>query len=424
MSSILKTDFRAAAGKTVFSQAGQKIRLASKISAGGEGEIFLTDSGMAAKIYYPQNLRQETVEKLKLMLSRKVDIPGVCWPTDLLLDQCSQVIGYLMPKAEGKTLQHSVFSKPLLLQHFPDWKRSDLVTLALSCLKRIKRLHIQGILLGDINPLNFLVKGPEEVWLVDTDSYQIGQYCCPVGTVNFTPPELQGRDFKTFLRTAEHEYFAVATLAFMILLPGKPPYAHCGGGSPGENIARMEFSYPCGEKSNGKAPDGPWRYIWSNLSFKMKETFYKAFRDNRRFTVDELGEQLYLYKTDLERGFHSNELFPEHLKMIDPVSVVCNKCGRQTRIERQRLEHIKNLGKSVLCPSCMLEIKLQKNATQSTAAQQTSSQSTARLRYRSRHNRPAVTNMPNTIYQQLNSCRQPAGNLFTFAIDLIASLFK
>jgi len=412
MNNTVQTNFRAEAGKNVCTPTGQQIRLLSKISAGGEGEIFQTDSGMVAKIYHPQNLKQETIEKLKLMLSQKLNIPGVCWPTELLLDQRSQVIGYLMPKAGGKTLQHSVFSKPMLLQNFPTWKRSDLVTLALSCLKRIKRLHDKGILLGDINPLNFLVKSPEEVWLVDTDSYQIGNYCCPVGTVNFTPPELQGRDFKTFLRTPQHEYFAVATLAFMILLPGKPPYAHCGGGTPGENIAKMEFSYPCGEKSNGKAPDGPWRYIWSNLSYKMKETFYKAFRENRRFTVDELGEQLYLYKIELEKGFHSNELFPEHFKMLDPVTTVCGKCRKQTRTERKRLEELTSKGKSVLCPACMLSIKLNKNARPATVAI-------------SNHNNHCQLAAPVPApAHQIDLDDDPSDNMVTLAIDFISNLFS
>ena len=98
-----------------------------------------------------------------------------------------------------------------------------------------------NIIIGDINPLNILVKSPTEVYFVDTDSYQVENYPCPVGTIEFTPPELQGKNYETFLRSFENEYFAIATLVFMILLPGKSPYTQQGGGDPAANIRAMEF---------------------------------------------------------------------------------------------------------------------------------------------------------------------------------------
>ena len=55
-----------------------------------------------------------------------------------------------------------------------------------------------------------------------------------------------GKHFPDFLRTIAHENFSVATLLFMIMLPGKPPYAHQGGEGLGQNIVNMNFSYPLG----------------------------------------------------------------------------------------------------------------------------------------------------------------------------------
>ncbi|RML94152.1 hypothetical protein APX70_07765, partial [Pseudomonas syringae pv. maculicola] len=55
-----------------------------------------------------------------------------------------------------------------------------------------------------------------KLWMVDTDSFQIEGFPCPVGTVNFTAPEIQGVNYGTFMRTKEHELFAVATMLFMI----------------------------------------------------------------------------------------------------------------------------------------------------------------------------------------------------------------
>ena len=71
---------------------------------------------------------------------------------------------------------------------------------------------------------------------------------------------------------------SVATLLFMLMLPGKTPYAQKGGEDPITNIKNMDFSYPCGDKSNKKTPDGPWGYCWSHLPYKLKEAFYETFQ--------------------------------------------------------------------------------------------------------------------------------------------------
>ena len=56
----------------------------------------------------------------------------------------------------------------------------------------------------------------------------------------------------------------------------------------------MDFSYPFGESSNKKTPDGPWRYIWSHLTYDLKKAFYNTFRkdgenssEKTRLSVDE-----------------------------------------------------------------------------------------------------------------------------------------
>lgn len=87
------------------------------------------------------------------------------------------------------------------------------MTLCITILKKLKYLHDRNVILGDINPNNILVVSPTEVYFVDTDSYQIEGFPCPVGTINFTAPEIQRKDFSTFLRTIGNERFAVANAA-------------------------------------------------------------------------------------------------------------------------------------------------------------------------------------------------------------------
>ena len=184
-------------------------------------------------------------------------------------------------------LAHCLLNQNTVLRHFPSGKRVELVQLAVTVLEKIQTLHQSGVLLGDINLNNLLMVSPREVWLVDCDSYQVGGYPCPVGKSQFVPPELQGKRFSELLRTPGNEAFAVATLLFMLMLPGKAPYAQQGGDSMEDAIRRMEFPYPCGDNHGSGVPEGSWRYQWSHLPLYVKGYFYDTFQKDGRFSTED-----------------------------------------------------------------------------------------------------------------------------------------
>lgn len=307
--------------------SNRKIKLLSCIASGGEGSVYKTDTPYVCKIYKKEKNEKIKYEKVKLMISRKIIHEGICWPIELVYNLYNEFVGYLMPEASGKELQKCLFVKPLLLKNFPKWKKRDTVELSLTILEKINFLHERNIILGDINPMNILVVNSKEVYFVDTDSYQIEGFPCPVGTINYTAPEIQRKKFDTFLRSFGNEYFAVATLLFMIMLPGKPPYSQQGGENPMENIINMDFSYPLGYQSNKKAPDGPWRYMWSHMPYYIKEAFYTTFRIkerhssyNNRISTKEWIDKISRYLSLLDSGkmqdqdYMSSEIFPTRYK--------------------------------------------------------------------------------------------------------------
>lgn len=271
----------------VKSKKFKNIQLIQEISKGGEGIVYLTNNDLVCKIYKKNKLKQNKYDKLKLMVNNPINRKGICWPKDLIYNENDEFVGFLMDKASGYELQKSVFLPMLLRKKFPYWNRYNLVKLSKTILSQISYLHSRNVIIGDINPFNILVKSENEIYFIDTDSFQIENYPCPVGTINFTAPEIQGKNYKTFLRTFAHENFAVATLLFMILLPGKPPFSQQGGANPASNIRRQDFSYPLGDNSNKKTPPGQWRYIWSNLPYKLKEAFYYTFKGKYRLKVFE-----------------------------------------------------------------------------------------------------------------------------------------
>jgi rRNA-processing protein FCF1 len=343
-------------GDDVLTARYGRLKLVRQIGSGGEGDIFLTDLGLAAKIYRPDKITDRHVDKLRLMIEHHLSFPGLCWPLDLVLDADNQVKGYVMEAAKGKDLQTTIFTpKSTLTAKFPHLTRADLVRLCLSILEKFDFLHQKNVLVGDVNQSNILVDGDGTVYFVDTDSYQIENYPCPVGTINYTAPEIQGKDFKGLLRTREHEMFALATLLFMILVPGKPPYSQRGGGDPGSNIRRLDFPYAPTGPATGREPAGPWLFIWANLPPAVRRAFYDTFRENKRLSTEMWIEVCRQYLADLEEGKASAELFPNKFPKDAPVSVQCRRCGKTFEESAAAAERLEANGTKPLCLECRRE---------------------------------------------------------------------
>lgn len=335
---------------TVYNKNQKAINLKEEINKGGEGTVYLVDEGTVAKIYHPKSLTVEKEAKIKALLSKKIRFDGICAPLESLYDNKAKFIGYLMPKADaekGFELQTCIFNPALLKNKLPNWTRLNLANLSITILEKIKYLHQNGIIIGDINPFNILIKNDKTVFFVDVDSYQVDNFPCPVGTVHFTAPEIQNiESFNKLIRTEEHEYFAVATLLFMIFLSGKTPYSFQGGGNMKENITSMNFSYPLGDEDNYMAPQGMWEFIWSELSYEVRKAFYTVFKENLRLSIEDWLNILNIYLEDLQQGVYPTAIFPNSTEKIVQ--------GRTINMNRRDIKetdsNVRN-GKTILRPN-------------------------------------------------------------------------
>lgn len=348
-----------AAGDLVTTASGKPLRLLKEISKGGEGVIYETDTpSLVCKIYHATELTTLRRQKIELMVTRKLNRADICWPTDMVYNRHSEFVGYLMPKAQGKTVFSGLFVKPLFLKTYPTWGRIDLLNVCLAFLEQIRFLHGMNILVGDINAHNLLVtQDSTKLWMVDTDSFQIEGFPCPVGTVNFTAPEIQGVTYKTFMRTKEHELFAVATMLFMILFPGKPPYSQQNGGSQSDNIKAKNFPYrDFDDKENHSgenAPEGDWQTIWNHLKKDVRIAFQKTFRDGDRISVDEWIDLLSRYRFSIKKNYLGNEVFPSTFFFVrDPVVVPCGRCKRTITASIKVVENKAKINQKPWCQDC------------------------------------------------------------------------
>ncbi len=306
--------------KTVYNKNDKAIMLKDELGKGGEGTIYSVDTKTVAKIYHTKSLTPEKEGKIRALIAKKIRLEGICAPIESLFDERGHFVGYLMPKANAESgfeLQTCVFNPALLKLKLADWDRINLANLSISILEKIKLLHDNDIIIGDINPFNILIKDDKTVYFVDVDSYQVDNYPCPVGTVHFTAPEIQNVDsFNKLIRTKEHEYFAVATLLFMIFHAGKTPFSFQGGGNMKENIISMNFSYPLGDEDNYLAPQGMWEFIWSELSYEIRKGFYTVFKENIRLDITDWLNILNIYLDDLRQGTYPKAIFPNSTEKI------------------------------------------------------------------------------------------------------------
>lgn len=359
VNSVIRVSSIPEEGDTVYTDGGVALRLTGEIGQGGEGHVYFTDSPFLAKIYIQGKMTERIRSKLRCMLQKRIECDGICYPISGLYNSRHEFVGYLMPQAKGRELQTSVFMPKNLAKYFPGWKKRDQVELALTILEKIKYLHDRNILIGDINPRNILIVSSKEVYIVDTDSFQVEGYPCPVGTVAFTAKEILNRNYDSFLRTKGNENFAVATLLFELMLPGKSPYSHQGGGDQIDNIRNMEFPYAYGKNSTGQAPDGAWKFMWSHLPTYIKEMFYCTFRKNEKFSeeakrpdVNQWIKNFRRYLNDIDSGdiggfdAMSLELFPTRTKKWnkDIAVATCEICGT---------EKIAQYLKNGVCPECL-----------------------------------------------------------------------
>lgn len=339
------------AGDIVYSDTKKPTILRKELGKGGEGIVYETDdSSKVAKIYYPANRSQTNYDKLKTMLGISLNNKSIIWPNEIIYNENGDYVGFVMDKTPPycKQIGESVLKINFLNVQktmFPNWHREDLIKVALSVANVFDVLHKNNILMGDINPANILINPnkAEEVYFVDCDSYQIGDYLCPVGTPIFTSPDYYKRCnmkpvYSKEKRTIKDEEYALATLLFEILMNGQAPFASKSTEKKNivDDICNYRFSFKTKDSTGEDTPDGPYRMIWNNMDRSCKTKFAKVFEGNARYSANEWSRTLYFYLSQVQKNESTNELIPK--KYVDKtnsfVDFNCSCCGQEANMHK------------------------------------------------------------------------------------------
>lgn len=318
-------------GDTVYDDEGKPVYLASKISTGAEGIVFRTgDPDYVAKVYHKAVITPLRWRKLMRMRQAAIRAKGLAWPCKLLYTFNKVPVGFVMPTAEGRTLG-SVFDGPdAVLAHYPDWKRVDVVNTSISILQKIIYLHLHNVLIGDIQLKNMMIKDTQNVFVIDMDSVQFEDMPCPVGTEDYTPPELWDYSFSAILREPVHEDYSCGILVFSLLFCGQHPYAQrLGKETLREEMLDRAFPYHMQKAEESMVPLGGYDRIWDALPVRLKMMFVNAFSNGIRYEPTEWYDALLEYKKQLQEHAFADEqyynLFP--FTDVSRIVVIENKAG-------------------------------------------------------------------------------------------------
>jgi DNA-binding helix-hairpin-helix protein with protein kinase domain len=205
--------------------------LGALLGKGGEGAVYeiATDRNAAAKLF-SNTVAREKAEKLRVMIAmRNPRLDKLtAWPQDILTRRSGETVGLVMPKIADRKDIHHLYSPKSRRTVFvrADWRL--LIHASANIARAFRVVHESGCVIGDVNHGSILVGQDATVRLIDCDSFQVisgnRKFLCDVGVETFTPPELQGRNFKEVVRTQNHDNFGLAVMIFLMLFMGRHPF--------------------------------------------------------------------------------------------------------------------------------------------------------------------------------------------------------
>ena len=267
--------------------SGTIIQLGAELGKGGEGTVhsIRNDASLAAKIYL-SGLATERSDKISKMVAAKLQTSAsfVAYPIDVVLDGKGVFCGFTMLKMPGRKPAHQLYGPNGRKTAFPKATFPMLVRATSNIARAMDSVHSKGCIIGDINHSGVLVADDATVVLIDTDSFQFSYggrlYGCKVGVPEFTPPELQGKDLSSIVRTANHDDFGLAILIFCTLMMGRHPFAgsYLGQGDMPMDRAIAEYRFAYSSRRGSTLMEAPPNVpTLADLPLSLADAFERAF---------------------------------------------------------------------------------------------------------------------------------------------------
>ncbi len=257
------------------------------IGKGNEGEVYAVNgrSGQVIKIYNAR-LRSDREDKVRAMVAegvaKKTEL--VAFPNEIVFDPRGNFLGFVMRHFSGYLPLHELYSPKSRQRHFPKVDYRFVVRAALNVARVVGKAHQMGCVIGDLNHSGVLVAQDATVALIDADSFQFRlngkSYPCVVGVLEFTPPELHGKNLAAVERTIAHDNFGLAVAIFHLLFMGRHPYAGRFKGpdiSMGDAIAQNRFAFSLTRQAATQTAPPPGAPTLDLFPDAIRSAFEEAF---------------------------------------------------------------------------------------------------------------------------------------------------
>lgn len=380
-----------ASGSVVYDDKGESIRLEKPVFSDSTSITYATNLPDRYAKIYTQSLLKTTLpeQKCRLMLSRRIEIPGVCWPVSGLVIQEGQkqlFTGILVPKAEGFQLREALLRESTVRESFAGWDRQDMTRLAITILKMIRDLQRWHVYFGRLNPSTVLVKDKSTVYFMDMDAWQIDGYPVLFENRIFDPPELQKEETGLRFFNQDEMNYQIAYLMFMLMMPGRLPYVRSGGRTVMESIIKQRFAFGMGRETRGRQEEGSnreagagfWRFVWDHVDYNLAKAFYHTFamggvasERGQRYSIDKWLNDMEAYNRKLSNPYdpESRKLYPvtfrrsndrtfvkcDFCSVEHPSFYFCDHINVKNGNARERIPLERIIGSKKLCKTCCNE---------------------------------------------------------------------
>ncbi len=299
---------------------GRSITVGRELASGGEGRVHeVADAASDLVKIYHRPPPAAVVDKLRALVKmRTPELSEVAaWPTDVLLSPSGGCVGFVMPRISSRGVIDRLSHPAERRQHFAESDYLFITTVAANLMAAASRLHAHGIVIGDVNESNVMVRPNGTVSFIDVDSFQVTAggaiHRCMVAKDLFIPPELVGRNLSAVDRTPMHDCFSLAILVFQLLMNGRHPFHGCVldgvDRSTEELVVAGAYAYSAASRLPMRPPPGAMPVASLGL---LAPLFERAFLATTRPSATEWSVALSQFRTGLRpckaNGRHA--LFP------------------------------------------------------------------------------------------------------------------
>lgn len=248
------------------------------LTEGGEGYIY-EHNGRVIKTFKPHIDVVEKERKVNTLI--KTSLPqAVIKPIDRVLDMRGRFIGYCMEKVAGEEFKRLSNRKFVTANNITT---KDILSMLVKIKAVLESLHKQNIYIGDLNDKNILFDTAGDVFLLDCDSWTVGNDKCTVAMDMFKDPKLQADNFN-----ADTDNYAFAVLAWKSLTR-----VHPFGGTVEPDISileRMKKGISVIGRPEVKLPRTT--KMWNGFSPQLVTEFRYVFEGNLRKLSDSMEDML------------------------------------------------------------------------------------------------------------------------------------